>query len=73
MEYCLEIFEIIIFQGMNCLFQKSIVHGDLTAKNVLLTKDLTAKICDLGWAKKLENEEENVEYRRNDPTFQPLW
>ncbi|XP_053405328.1 uncharacterized protein LOC123565512 isoform X2 [Mercenaria mercenaria] len=62
-----------IAKGMDCLFQSSIVHGDLTSKNILLSKDLTAKISDFGWAKELESSEDNMQYLRSDATFQPHW
>lgn len=58
---------------MDYLFKASIIHCDLTAKNVLLSADLTAKISDFGWAKELESTEDNVQYRRNSVTFQPFW
>ncbi|KAL4221728.1 hypothetical protein ACF0H5_019983 [Mactra antiquata] len=66
-------FLIDIARGMDCLFQKSIVHCDLTAKNILLDTVLTCKISDFGWAKKLDSDESNCQYQRKDPQMQVLW
>ena len=38
-------------QGLEFLHRKQIIHGDLSANNVLLTKGYVAKIADLGVAK----------------------
>ncbi|WAR10340.1 EPHB5-like protein [Mya arenaria] len=58
-----------IAQGMEFLYDNIIIHCDLTARNVLLTSDLTAKVADFGWAKELENDCENSTYRRTDSQF----
>lgn len=42
-----------IGSGMEFLSQKRVLHGDLAARNVLLTFELHAKICDFGLARKL--------------------
>ncbi|XP_052795692.1 uncharacterized protein LOC128228428 isoform X1 [Mya arenaria] len=64
-----------IAQGMEFLYDNIIIHCDLTARNVLLTSDLTAKVADFGWAKELENDCENSTYRRTDSQFKlhVLW
>ncbi|WAQ99728.1 MATK-like protein [Mya arenaria] len=60
-----------IAQGMEFLYDNIIIHCDLTARNVLLTSDLTAKVADFGWAKELENDCENSTYRRTDSQAPP--
>ena len=40
-----------ICQGLQFLHSKSIAHRDLSSNNILLTKQLVAKIADLGMAK----------------------
>ncbi|CAL8147207.1 unnamed protein product [Orchesella dallaii] len=42
-----------IASGMNFIAEKGVVHGDLSARNVLLDKHLTCKITDFGLSKKL--------------------
>ena len=34
--------------GMECLHDHDIIHGDLTANNVLLGEGMSAKVCDFG-------------------------
>ncbi|ODM93833.1 Vascular endothelial growth factor receptor 3 [Orchesella cincta] len=41
--------------GMDHLSSKNVIHGDLAARNVLITEDFHAKICDFGLAKQLLN------------------
>ena len=42
-----------VSNGMEFLSQKHIHHGDLAARNVLLTENLVAKISDFGLARRL--------------------
>jgi|JI6StandDraft_1071083.scaffolds.fasta_scaffold12521_6 serine/threonine protein kinase len=37
-----------IVQGIRFLRQNQIIHCDIKAGNVLLSRNLTAKLCDLG-------------------------
>ena len=46
-----------VARGLSYLHQKSIMHRDLTANNVLLTKKLKAKISDFGQAKIIQPEQ----------------
>lgn len=38
---------------MNAIITAQILHGDLAARNILVTADKTIKICDFGLAKQL--------------------
>ena len=40
-------------KGLEFLSSKSIMHGDLAARNILLSEDLVAKISDFGLSKKM--------------------
>ena len=48
-----KLLHLLFFQGLEYLTSKSIMHGDLAARNVLLDKDYTAKISDFGLAKSM--------------------
>lgn len=41
-----------VAKGMEYLSFKKVLHGDLAARNVLLTETKIAKICDFGYARK---------------------
>jgi len=56
---------------MDFLSQKNVLHCDLAARNVLLTKDLTAKIADFGLAKLLTKDKDY--YRRMTEKDIPLF
>ncbi|XP_046744273.1 vascular endothelial growth factor receptor kdr-like, partial [Diprion similis] len=43
--------------GMQYLSAKRIIHGDLATRNILLTDNNVAKICDFGLSKSLREEE----------------
>lgn len=43
--------------GLDFLCKKGIVHVDMAARNVLLTKNKQVKICDFGLSRKCLNEQ----------------
>ena len=60
---------------MQFLSQKHIHHGDLAARNVLLTDNLVAKISDFGLARRLYEdvtEPQPVIKPRNENNLQPV-
>ncbi|XP_035713460.1 uncharacterized protein LOC118437967 [Folsomia candida] len=54
--------------GMEFLGEKSVVHGDLAARNILLTRRLVAKITDFGLSKQLY---EDTQYTRKTKVMLP--
>ena len=63
-------------QGMSYLSEKSILHCDLTAANILLSHDLVAKISDFGLSKRLKEEKDETgagHYKRTNAKFKLLW
>ena len=57
-----------VAQGLEFLHGQDIIHRDLSSNNVLLTKNLTAKIADLGVAKVIQ---ENKMQTPGTPHFMP--
>ena len=50
---CLCFITLKISKGMDFLAQRNIYHGDLAARNVLLTEELVAKVSDFGLSRRL--------------------
>lgn len=42
-----------VARGMNYLSSRKVLHGDLAARNILLSDDNIVKICDFGLARSL--------------------
>ncbi|XP_046746504.1 uncharacterized protein LOC124411449 [Diprion similis] len=55
-----------ISRGMQYLAGKKVLHGDLAARNVLLSEDNIVKICDFGLSKSLQ-EDDDYKDEGNDP------
>lgn len=45
-----------VSQGMHYLSTRNILHGDLAARNVLLSRDRVVKISDFGLSRKLDQD-----------------
>ncbi|XP_055301547.1 uncharacterized protein LOC129568055 [Sitodiplosis mosellana] len=50
-----------ISRGMDYLASRRVLHGDLAARNILLSEDNVVKICDFGLARSL-NRDQNYHY-----------
>ncbi len=44
-----------MMQGIDYLHSKSLCHGDIKPQNILISKEATPKISDLGLSKKIED------------------
>uniref|UniRef100_A0A8C5QBC6 receptor protein-tyrosine kinase n=1 Tax=Leptobrachium leishanense TaxID=445787 RepID=A0A8C5QBC6_9ANUR len=53
-------FSLQVAQGMSFLAEKSCIHRDVAARNVLVTQGRIAKICDFGLARDVENDSNYV-------------
>jgi len=56
-----------IAQGMDYLSSKNVIHGDLATRNVLLTENKIAKICDFGLSRRLHNYRIYAKNPSNEP------
>lgn len=56
-----------IARGMDYLASKNVVHGDLAARNVLLSDNNIVKICDLGMARSLYKNESHKKGKATMP------
>lgn len=65
-------FFIDIATGISAIHSKNICHRDLKLENVVLGKDLQAKLVDFGMAKKLVDDEEILdEYAIGTERYKP--
>lgn len=58
-----------ITRGMKYLSSKKVLHGDLAARNVLLSDNNVVKICDFGLARSLYKREQ---YKKNGDSLLPF-
>ena len=61
-----------VADGMHFLSSKRIYHGDLAARNILLTDELDAKISDFGLSKRLYQDLDTAQnLRKNESESLP--
>jgi len=58
---------------MEYLAKENILHCDLAARNVLLTSDLHACVCDFGLAKILEQNKDYYRRQNFEKTIPIYW
>lgn len=58
-----------IFDGLNYLHEKKILHRDIKDGNILLTEDGVVKICDFGLARYFSRDDGSVPYSDNKITM----
>ena len=62
-----------VADGMHFLSSKRIYHGDLAARNILLTDELDAKISDFGLSKRMYQDLDTAQnLRKNETESLPL-
>ncbi|CAH0554004.1 unnamed protein product [Brassicogethes aeneus] len=58
-----------VSRGMEYLASRKVLHGDLAARNILLSENNIVKICDFGMAKSMYT---NVNYQKKGEALLPL-
>uniref|UniRef100_A0A1Q3FM28 receptor protein-tyrosine kinase n=1 Tax=Culex tarsalis TaxID=7177 RepID=A0A1Q3FM28_CULTA len=56
-----------IASGMEYLAHRLVIHGDLAARNVLLSENNVVKICDFGLARSIYHRNDNYRKKGSDP------
>jgi len=62
-----------IAKGMEYLTTKKVIHGDLAARNILVTENHSVKITDFGLSKHLYNYTNNYITKKNDTPMPWRW